>query len=69
MTHDGRRLIMSDGTSTLHFLDPESLEALDKLIVAEHKTVITLDSDIHGIIYRNVDGVQEKICASVLESV
>lgn len=26
LTHDGQRLIMSDGTSTLHFLDPETLE-------------------------------------------
>jgi glutamine cyclotransferase len=25
LTHDGERLIMSDGTATLHFLDPETL--------------------------------------------
>ena len=50
-------------------VDPDSLKTLDKLIVAEHKTVITLDSDIHGVIYRNVDEIQEKICASILESV
>ena len=26
LTHDGERLIMSDGTSSLHFLDPETFE-------------------------------------------
>jgi len=50
-------------------VDPDSLETLDKLIIAEQKTVITLDSDIHGVIYSNIDGIQEKICASILESV
>jgi esterase/lipase len=50
-------------------VDPDSLEALDKLIVAAQKTVISLDSDVHGVIYRNIDGVQEKICASIVDSV
>jgi esterase/lipase len=50
-------------------VDPESLDAIDKLIVAEHKSVIFLKSEIHGVVYRNIDGVQEKICASILESV
>jgi esterase/lipase len=50
-------------------VDPDSLETLDKLIVAENKKVISLDSDLHGVIYRNIDEVQQKICASILESV
>jgi esterase/lipase len=50
-------------------VDPDSLQTLDKLIVAEQKSIISLDSDIHGVVYRNIDGVQEKICASILESV
>jgi len=50
-------------------VDPSSVEALESLIVAEHKTTITLDSDTHGVIYRNIDEVQQKICASVVESV
>jgi esterase/lipase len=50
-------------------VDPSSLEALDKLIVAEHKTRIILDSDTHGVIYRNIDDVQQKICASIVEPV
>jgi len=50
-------------------VDPKSLALLDKLIVAEHKSAITLRSDRHGVIYHNVDNVQQKICASILESV
>ena len=33
LTHDGRRLIMSDGTATLRFLDPESLQELGRIAV------------------------------------
>jgi esterase/lipase len=50
-------------------VDPSSLQAIDKLIVAEHKTLNTLASDSHGVIYRNIDEAQQKICASILESV
>ena len=50
-------------------VDPSSLEELDKLIVAEHKTRIILDSDTHGVIFRNIDDVQQKICASIVEPV
>ena len=50
-------------------VDPASIETLDKLIVAKQKAVITLNSDIHGVIYKNVDDAQQKICASILESV
>ena len=50
-------------------VDPSSLQAIDKLIVAEHKTLNTLASDSHGVIYRNIDEVQQKICDSILELV
>jgi len=50
-------------------VDPSSLQTLDKLIVAENKAVITLNSDTHSVIYRNIDDAQQKICASILESV
>ncbi len=33
LTHDGRRLILSDGTSTLRFLDPESFKEIGRLEV------------------------------------
>jgi hypothetical protein len=42
------------------------MQTLDKLIVAENKTLVSLDSDIHGVIYRNIDQVQQKICATIL---
>jgi esterase/lipase len=47
-------------------VDPASMQTLDKLIVAENKTLVSLDSDIHGVIYRNIDQVQQKICATIL---
>jgi len=47
-------------------VDPASIKTLDKLIVAEHKSLITLQSDQHGVIYHNIDEVQQKICASIL---
>lgn len=33
LTHDGKRLILSDGTSTLRFLDPKTFEVIGKLDV------------------------------------
>ena len=50
-------------------VDPTSLQTLQRLIVADRKFAITLDSDTHGVIYRNIDEVQQKICASIVESV
>jgi esterase/lipase len=47
-------------------VDPASMQTLDKLIIAENKALITLDSDIHGVIYRNIDQVQQKIYATIL---
>ena len=35
LTYDGRRLILSDGTSTLRFLDPESLEEIGQRSVTD----------------------------------
>jgi glutamine cyclotransferase len=35
LAHDGSRLIMSDGTATLRFLDPESLREIGRLPVTE----------------------------------
>jgi esterase/lipase len=47
-------------------VDPESIETLNKLITADNKSVTMLKSDTHGVVYRNIDGVQQKICASIL---
>ena len=35
LTHDGERLIMSDGTSTLRFLDPETLQEVERVQVLD----------------------------------
>lgn len=35
LTHDGTHLVMSDGTATLRFLDPESFEVVRRLRVTE----------------------------------
>ncbi len=33
LTHDGTRLILSDGTATLHFLDPRNFREIDRIEV------------------------------------
>jgi len=35
LTHDGRRLIMSDGSSTLRFLDPTTYRVIARVVVRE----------------------------------
>jgi esterase/lipase len=47
-------------------VDPASIKTLDKRIIAENKTLVMLDSDIHGVMYRNIDEVQQKICSTIL---
>jgi esterase/lipase len=47
-------------------VDPASVKTLEKLIQSENKQVTMLESDVHGVVYRNVDDVQQKICASLL---
>lgn len=37
ITNDGRRLIMSDGSSTLYFLDPETFKEVDKIVVLDQE--------------------------------
>ncbi len=57
ITHDGKRLIMSDGTSTLHFLHPETLNTMGRVNVYDnHGPVKRLNEleYIQGQIYANV---------------
>jgi len=57
ITHDGKRLIMSDGTSTLHLLDPETLKIVGQTEVHDsHDPVKGLNEleYIRGEIYANV---------------
>ena len=41
ITHDGERLIMSDGTSTLHFLDPATLDEVGRIDVRDANGPVT----------------------------
>ena len=57
LTNDGERLIMSDGTSTLHFLDPQTFEETGQLEVFDSGTPITRLNEleyIQGEIFANV---------------
>ena len=47
-------------------VEPSSIGVLKGLIEAEDKSIIMLDSDRHGVVYANIDEVQEKICATLL---
>lgn len=57
ITHDGQRLIMSDGTSILHFLDPDTLEEIARIEVYDQNgPVIRLNEleYIQGEVYANI---------------
>ncbi|MBE0431138.1 MAG: glutaminyl-peptide cyclotransferase [Dehalococcoidia bacterium] len=57
ITHDGERLIMSDGTSTIYFLDPQSFEQTGQLEVFDGDGPVTRLNEleyIKGEIYANV---------------
>jgi glutamine cyclotransferase len=57
VTHDGKRLIMSDGTSMLHFLDPKTLKMVGQIEVYDtHGLVAKLNEleYVQGEIYANV---------------
>jgi glutamine cyclotransferase len=57
ITHDETRLIMSDGTSTLHFLDPQTFEEIGQLEVFDNNGPVTRLNEleyIQGEIYANV---------------
>jgi len=57
ITYDGERLIMSDGTSTLHFLDPGTLKEIGSVQVFDDSgPVVNLNEleYVNGEIYANV---------------
>ena len=57
ITHDGERLIMSDGTSTIYFLDPVTFDRVGSINVSENGTPIIFLNEleyIKGEIYANV---------------
>jgi len=57
ITHNGEHLIVSDGTSTLYFLDPTTLEVLSQINVTDDKGSISNLNEleyINGEIFANV---------------
>ena len=57
ITHDGNRLIMSDGTSTLYFLDPKTFSIIGHIDVYDNSLPVNMLNEleyINGQIYANV---------------
>jgi len=57
ITNDGTRLIMSDGTATLHFLDPQTFEEIGQLGVFDNDGPVARLNEleyVQGEIYANV---------------
>jgi len=57
ITHDGKHLIMSDGTETLHFLNPETFEEIGQIEVSANNIPVTRINEleyIQGEIYANI---------------
>ncbi|WP_417913038.1 glutaminyl-peptide cyclotransferase [Candidatus Electronema sp. TJ] len=57
ITHDGRSLIVSDGSSTLYFLDPESMNEQRRLTVRDQGREIDRLNELEyvkGSVYANV---------------
>jgi glutamine cyclotransferase len=57
LTQDGKNIILSDGTSTLRFLDPETFREVRKVTVKDHGLPVKELNElefIHGQIYANI---------------
>jgi glutamine cyclotransferase len=56
LTSNGRSLIMSDGSATLYFLDPETFQEIDRIEVYDEKPVTLLNEleYIDGMVYANI---------------
>jgi glutaminyl-peptide cyclotransferase len=57
LTHDGKHLIMSDGTDTLRFLDPATFREVRRVIVCDKVTPVRQLNEleyIQGKVYANV---------------
>ena len=57
ITFDGKHLIMSDGTSTLHFLNPETFEEINQIEVTVNDIPVNRINEleyIQGEIYANI---------------
>jgi glutamine cyclotransferase len=57
LTQDGKRLIMSDGTAELRFLDPETLKETGRITVTDEGRPVTMLNELEyvkGEVYANI---------------
>src|ERR1039458_9967916 len=57
LTEDGKHLILSDGTSTLRFLDPVTFREVRHIVVKDHDSQVDELNElefVHGEIYANI---------------
>lgn len=57
ITHDGQRLIMSDGTSTLYFLNPKTMKSIGNIEVRGGNRPVNMLNEleyVNGKVYANV---------------
>ena len=57
LTHDGRQLIMSDGSAELRFLDPDSFQETRRLLVTDDGFPVSMLNEleyVEGEIYANI---------------
>jgi glutamine cyclotransferase len=57
ITHDGKKLIMSDGTNTLYLWNPETFEEIGRIEVYDRATPVNLLNELEfvdGLIFANV---------------
>lgn len=57
LTQDGRNLILSDGTASLRFFDPQTFHEVRRIVVKDQGTPVTQLNEleyVHGEIYANV---------------
>jgi glutamine cyclotransferase len=57
LTQDGKNLILSDGSATLHFLDPATFHEVRHIVVKDRGAPVTQLNEleyIHGQIYANI---------------
>lgn len=57
LTHDGQRLIMSDGTANLYFLDPETLQEVGRVEVRDANGPVVMLNELEyvdGEVFANV---------------
>jgi glutaminyl-peptide cyclotransferase len=67
LTHDEKYLIMSDGSATLRFLDPNSFQVLRELNVTDRGNPVRRLNELEyvkGQIYANVWGTERIACIS-----